>query len=581
MPTYRETYLKDFVVDQILEAYRSLRGVSKTAGVDIRQSDRPEFGDFSTNIAMIVASEEGIPARLLAEELTQKMAECLPKEDFVHFRVAGPGFINLFLTPTRIQTALQHILDTGKSYGPQKRVGPKKLQIEFVSSNPTGPLTVGHGRQAVLGNVLANLYECLGYDVQREYYFNDEGRQIDLLTDSTAERVLEIGLIDPDNAENRYEPDIPENGYEGEYLKEIASGTIDANEQVAGALDRLREAPRDRITRDSLYERLDPAILRHEATERIIRTIKEDLTLLGVQFDEWFSEASLHERGEVAAALKALEKKEGVYEKDGAIWLKAEEHGNAKDSVLIRSDGRPTYLMVDIAYHINKHDRGFERVLNVQGADHHAEQTCVKAALHILGYPDEWLSYAVHQFVSLKEGGEVLKMSTRAGRFVTLRDLIDDLGKDVVRYFMISRKPEAHLDFDLDLARAESLDNPATYIQYAHTRIASIFRKADDPDTQWADIDLSPLVEPEELELIKTLDRFPEVIRTATYDFAPHLLAEYAVDLSRSFHAYYDKHRVLTDDEKLSRARLALLSALRTVLRNSLDILGMDAPSEM
>jgi arginyl-tRNA synthetase len=573
MATYKHTYLKDFLLDQIRAAYRSLRGVSETVEVDIRQSDRPEFGDFSTNIAMIAARKAGLTPHSLAEELTRTMRRLLSKTDFADCKAAGPGFINLFLTPQRIQSALQSILAEDTEFGRQNLGARKKLQVEFVSSNPTGPLTVGHGRQAVLGDVLATLYEWLGYNVHREYYFNDEGRQIELLTDSTAERCLEIEL--------GIEPDIPENGYEGEYLKEVASGAIAANERVAKAMEEMRNEPPHRRSRAVLYEHLDPAVLRHEAIEQIILTIKEDLALLGVRFDTWFSEASLHRSGEVDAALTALRDRDGGYEKDGAIWLKAEKHGGAKDSVLIRSDGRPTYLMVDIAYHINKRNRGFDRVINVQGADHHAEQSCMKVAMEGLGYPERWLSYAVHQFVSLKESGETLKMSTRAGRFVTLRDLIDDLGKDVIRYFMISRKPEAHLDFDLDLARAESLDNPTTYIQYAHTRIASIFRKADAPDAEWADVDLSPLVEPEELELIKTLDRFPEVVRTAAYDFAPHLLAEYALDLSRSFHAYYDKHRVLTDDEGLSHARLALLSALRTVLRNSLDILGMDAPSEM
>ncbi len=573
MPAYRSTYLEDCVVEQILKAFRALPDVSRTPQFDVRQSDRPEFGDYSTNVAMIEASESGTDPRSLAERLTQTLSASLPKTDFVKCEVAGPGFINLFLTPHRIQRALQSVLAEAEEYGKQNLGAGERLQLEFVSSNPTGPLTVGHGRQAVLGDVLATVHEWLGHDVRREYYFNDEGRQIELLTDSTAERILEIGL--------GIEPDIPENGYEGEYLKEIAREILEESNEVTGAIEKIRETKQRGGTRAHLYELVEPEILRHEATERIIGTIKKDLALLGVRFDNWFSEAGLHRSGEVDAALAALRERNGVYEKDGAEWLKAEEHGGAKNSVLIRSGGRPTYLMVDIAYHVNKRNRGFERVIDVQGADHHAEQSCMKAAMRILGYPDTFLDYALHQFVSLKEKGEVQRMSTRAGRFVTLRDLIDELGKDVVRYFMISRKPEAHLDFDLDLARAESLDNPVTYIQYAHTRIASVFRKAKGPDVDWANVDLSPLVEAEELELIKALDRFPQVVRTAAYDFAPHLIAEYALDLSRSFHAYYDKHRVLTDDESLSQARLALLHALQTVLRNGLDILGIDAPVEM
>jgi arginyl-tRNA synthetase len=550
------TYLERFIHDSIGDAYRRLRNEPPTVSSHVRPSDRPEFGDYSSSLAMIVASEEGLAPHGLAADLVATMRNSLPTGDFAEVDVAGPGFINLFLTPTRIQTALRHVLDTGESYGRQKRSEPKRLQIEFVSSNPTGPLTVGHGRQAVLGDVLANLYERLGYDVQREYYFNDEGRQIDLLAESLWVRYREL------LGESH---EIPEDGYRGEYLKDVARQLTDEMPDGFPVFDE--EAKRR---------------FRSEAVARMTARIKEDLETLDVRFDEWFSEATLHRSGEVNEALAALREHDGVYEKDGAIWLKAEEHGGAKDSVLVRSDGRPTYLLVDVAYHINKKRRGFDRVVNVQGADHHAELACVKAALRILGYPEEWLCYAVHQFVSLKEGGKTLKMSTRAGRFVTLRDLLDELGGDIVRYFMISRKPEAHLDFDLDLARSASLDNPATYVQYAHTRIASIFRRAEGTDIDWADVDLSPLVERDELDLIKTLDRFPTIVETAAgSSFAPHLIADYALQLSRAFHAYYDKHRVLTDDEGLSRARLALLSALQTVLRSSLAILGMDAPLEM
>jgi arginyl-tRNA synthetase len=573
MPTYVQSYLIDRIRDALESAFHSLIGGAPSAGIEVQSTEREGFGDFTSNIAMVEAKRTGVAPRRLAEELVEALIAQVPSVEFPRIEAAGPGFVNFFANPQVVQSALAMILADATDYGRWSVGAGEKTQIEFVSSNPTGPLTVGHGRQAVLGDVLATLHEWLGRDVHREYYFNDEGRQIELLTDSHAGRVLEIAF--------GIDPEIPENGYEGEYLKQIASDTIAANEKVATAIEEMRSETPQELSRAGLYKHLDPAILRHEAIERVIRNIKEDLALLGVRFDNWFSEASLHRSGEVDAALAALRDRDGVYESDGAVWLKAEEYGGAKDSVLIRSDGRPTYLMVDVAYHINKRSRGFEHVIDVQGADHHAEQTCVKAALRILEYRDDFLDYASHQFVSLKEKGQIQRMSTRAGRFVTLRDLIDELGKDVIRYFMISRKPEAHLDFDLDLARAESLDNPATYIQYAHTRIASIFRKADEGDTEWANVDLSPLVEREEIELIKALDRFPMVIRIAAEEFAPHLLAEYALDLSRSFHGYYDRHRVLTDDEDLSRARLALLHALQTVLRSSLDLLGMDAPLEM
>ena len=543
------TYLERLIIESLSEAYRAVRPDGPTVTIEVRPSDRPEFGDYSSNLALVASRSAGIPPRELAERLMEAVGGPFRVE------VAGPGFLNFFLARPTIHAALSEALSRSDRFGFIDEGEGKRVQIEFVSSNPTGPLTVGHGRQAVLGDVLSALYERLGYDVEREYYFNDEGRQIDLLAESLWVRFREL------HGESR---PIPEGGYEGDYLREMAK---DLRAETEEEFPEFDPPTRERF--------------RREAVSRITEWIKEDLAKLGVRFDTWFSEADLHRAGKVEEALVELEKRGGVYEKDGAVWLAAERHGGAKDSVLIRSDGRPTYLMVDIAYHIDKFRRGFSRVIDVQGSDHQVEQSCVKAALRILDFPDDFLSYAVHQFVSLKEKGEIKRMSTRAGRFFTLRALIDELGRDVVRYFMISRRPEAHLEFDLDLARSESLDNPATYVKYAHTRIASIFRKAAGMKIDHAGADLSLLAEEEELELIKKIDRFPEVIRVAAVSFAPHMLAEYALDLARSFHAYYDKHRVLGDDIELSRARLSLLSAIKLVLKGTLDILGMDAPEEM
>ena len=545
------TRIAEAITAAVGELFDGLEGLK----VEVRPTDRPEFGDYASNIALVAAKSAKRPPRELASELANRLTEGSHAGLFEKTDIAGPGFLNVFLKPETVHSALRGILDAGDRYGASERGAQKKLQVEWVSSNPTGPLTVGHGRQAVLGDVLATLYERIGFDVHREYYFNDEGRQIDLLAESLWIRYRELF------GETR---EIPEGGYQGEYLKEVAAAFRQESDQEFPDFDDA--------TRETF---------RLEAVARMTKVIKEDLEQLGIRFDTWFSETTLHRNGEVEAALETLREADGIYERDGAIWLKAEDHGGAKDSVLIRSDGRPTYLMVDVAYHLNKHRRGFDRVLDVQGADHQVEQTCVKAALRLLGYPETFLDYAVHQFVSLKEGGEVQRMSTRAGRFVTLRELVDDLGKDVVRYFMVSRKPEAHLDFDLDLARSASVDNPATYIQYAHTRIASIFRKPEAAETLEADVDLSLLVEPEELALIKTLDQFTEIIEISALTFAPHLLTEYAMNVARSFHAYYDKHRILTDDEPLSRARLALLEAIQLVLRQSLVILGMETPEEM
>ncbi len=547
---------------ELAEAYRTVGDFPLPGGVELKPSDRPEFGDYSSNLAMMLAKGHGMAPRALAEKLVAAMAARFSPDD-IRAEVAGPGFVNLFVGTRRIHEALGRILQAGDAYGRSSQGAGRKTQVEFVSSNPTGPLTVGHGRQAVLGDVLASLHAEIGYDVKREYYFNDEGRQVDLLAESLWIRYRELF------GESR---DIPEGGYHGEYLTELAR-------EVRGSLAEEFPAFDDRAK----------VVFRREAVDRISASIREDLAALGIRFDAFFSEETLHRAGKVDAALAELRKRDAAYEKDGAVWLRADHVPGGKDSVLIRGDGRPTYLMVDIAYHIDKRARGFEYVINVQGADHVVEQACVQAALAALGLDPGFLRYAVHQFVSLKEGGEVQRMSTRAGRFVTLRDLLEEVGADIVRYFMISRKPEAHLDFDLDLARSQSLDNPATYIQYAHTRICAIFRKAEEGgggargllETDWSHVDFAPLVEREELELIKKLDEFPDVLEAAATSFAPHLVPEYALGVARAFHGYYDRHRVLSDDAAMTVARLALLRAIGLVLRRSLGILGMAAPEAM
>jgi arginyl-tRNA synthetase len=542
--------LENFIKHSLVEAWNGL-GFPKVEA-EVQPATRPEHGDFSTNLALVGAKQVGIHPR----ELATRIVDALPGESFANVEIAGPGFINFFLREGEIQSALREILQTGDRFGEADIGGGKSLQIEFVSSNPTGPLTVGHGRQAVLGDVLATLYSTLGYDVTREYYFNDEGRQIDLLAKSLQARIIEV---------QGGEASIPEGGYSGEYLRNIARNLVEDSSDGTVPEERLR----------------DLEWLRSEAVSRITELIKYDLSRLGIDFDVWFSEATLHERGEIDKVLDQLRERAGVYEKDGAVWLRAEDNGGIKDSVLIRNDGRATYLMVDIAYHIDKYRRGFERVIDVQGADHQVEQSCVKAGLRILGLPEEFLDYAVHQFVSIKQGEQTARMSTRAGRFISLRALVKWIGPDVVRYFMIARKPGSHLEFDLELARAQSLENPAYYIQYAHTRIASIFRQEDSRLTEPEKSDLSLLRGPPELDLIKRLDRFPDVIKKAALEFAPHLLADYTLGLASAFHAYYSKYRVLGEDIVLTRARLALVYAVKIVLHRSLEIMGMSAPEEM
>lgn len=544
--------LKSLVAELLADSWQELGFRGQLTSIEVKPSERREFGDFSSNIALVGAKKAKMAPHKLAEHLVPR----LPEGTFSRVEIAGPGFINLFLLPEAIQSQLREILKGGDQFGRATQHAPTEIQIEFVSSNPTGPLTVGHGRQAVLGDVLASLYEALGYNVTREYYFNDEGHQIDLLAQSLWARYRQ--LFGETVA-------VPEEGYHGEYLIEIA--------------ESLKETLGGRF---GTFDEIAAGTFRAEAVSRITELIKQNLAELGVIFDTWFSERTLHERGDVSAALQALQKQDGVYEKDGAIWLKAEEHGGVKDSVLTRSDGRPTYLMVDIAYHVDKRRRNFQHVINVQGADHQVEQSSMKAAMWILGYPEDFLDYALHQFVSIKEGEKsAARMSTRAGRFILLSDLVKELGRDVVRYFMVARKPESHLEFDLDLARGESMDNPVYYIQYAHTRIASIFRKAGASGVDSMEVDLSPLRAKEELDLIKRLDRFPEVVEEAALGFAPHLLADYALSLARVFHPYYTDYRVIGKDKKVMWARLALLRGVQTVFRNCLEILGMSVPETM
>jgi len=550
--------LKTLVKRSFAKAWHKLeadeRINKRIALIEVEQSTRPEFGDFSSSIALAEARNTTLSAHELATEFANALKTDTTTELYSRVEIAGPGFVNVFLAPSLIHSALRQILEMGNRFGYSTIGQQEPLQVEFVSSNPTGPLTVGHGRQAVLGDVLASLYTTLGYEVSREYYFNDEGHQIDLLAQSLWARYRqEFG--DTIN--------IPEQGYQGEYIVDIA-----------------RQLVREHGPSFTDFDEQTSHRFKQDAISRISSMIKNDLSLLGVEFDSWFSEQTLHHSGEVTAALKALKAHDGVYELEGAIWLKTEENRGVKDSVLVRSDGRPTYLMVDIAYHINKHRRGFTHVINVQGPDHQVEQSSMQAAMRILGYPEDFLDYAVHQFVSIKEHEKTTRMSTRAGKFILLNDLLDELGRNVVRYFMAARKPTSHLEFDMDLARTQSLDNPLYYIQYAHTRIASIFRRIGSPAMS-AQVDLSPLEKREELDLIKQLDRFPEMLQQAAFEFSPHLITDYALTLARAFHAYYDSYRVLGNQKRLTTARLDLLRGVQIVVHRSLQLLGLSIPEEM
>lgn len=539
----------------LADRLRELGYVLDKDEVSVDEPSNPEFGDYASSVALELGSDnEGSP-----RELAERVVEDLDEESFSKVSVDGPGFLNFEISPDLYDRTLTKLLAGSEPFSEISSSSDENIQIEFVSSNPTGPLTVGHCRQAVLGDVLASLYEYLGFDVDTEYYFNDEGRQMDLLARTLWVRYRQaLG----DSVE------IPEGGYQGEYL-------INIGEEIA---DDLGEK----------YPNWDDEaadFFKNKGLEEMIGRIKEDLSLLGVEFDNWFRESSLHAQGEVDEVLEILAEQGATYEEDGALWLRAEEKGAPKDAVLVKSDGDPTYLLPDIAYHLDKYDRGYDRALVLLGADHQRHVENMKAALDWLDLPEGFYQVLVNQFVSLSKEGEVKKMSTREGEFVTLRSLVEDLGRDVVRYFMSERKPESHLEFDYDLAKEESMDNPVYYLQYAHTRIASILREAEgtgledevDPDG----VDAGMLTEDEEKELIKRLDKFPEMVELAAEDFGPHHLVRYGENLAASFHQFYNKHRVLVDDYDLSRARLGLSRAVQVVLQELLGLLGVSAPEEM
>jgi len=518
--------------------------------------DRPphrELGDLASRVSFLLAKELGKPPQAVAQEL----ARALSSHPAFSQVQAVQGFLNFYLRPQTLHGVLKEVLQDGLAWGKGKEGQGKKLQVEFVSSNPTGPLTIGHGRQAALGDVLANLFSELGFAVTREYYLNDEGRQIEVLAQSLWARYRQA-LGDP-------QP-IPEGGYHGDYLIPIGQ---ELAEKFGNAYPEWNAETKK--------------VFREEVVPRMLRMIEEDLAAIGVSFDVWTREGEIIRKGLVDEVLQRLQKDGHVYEKNGAIWLSAKVHGLPRDPVLIRSDGTPTYLMVDIAYHLDKFRRGFDGVVDVQGADHIEEQQEVKLALRLLGIPEGFLSYCLHQFVTLKGTEGIEKMSTRAGRFLRLKDLVDEVGRDATRYFMVMRKPETHLVFDFGLAKKQSLENPVYYVQYAHTRIASVFREAHSrgefPEN-FLSLDLSPLTEPEELEMIMEIDRFPDVVRLAAREFSPHLLCEYLENLAGIFHPYYARVRILGQGPA-TPARLALLAGVKLVLFRGLTILGVSAPEVM
>jgi arginyl-tRNA synthetase len=552
------------------DAIRSLlEGILRDMGVEepdvhLERPRDPTHGDLATNVAMTLASTLRASPRSIAEEIIRRIPDDAP--EIVGVEVAGPGFLNFRLSSSAVGEVIDHILKSGYDFGRSADGGGQLIMVEFVSANPTGLLHLGHGRQAALGDAISGLLEWTGWKVHREFYYNDAGRQIERLAVSVQARYRQhFGEDAP----------LPEDGYHGETIREIAAAF--AGEEG------------DRWLVDQTGEGLER--MRRFAVDRLREEQDRDLSTFRVRFDEYFLESSLYEEGLVEGTARRLRETGLVFEHEGAVWLRTSEFGDQKDRVMIKSDGSPTYFLPDVAYHLTKWERGFHHAINVQGSDHHGTVARVRAGLQALGLPKGYPEYVLHQMVTVEQGGEEVKFSKRAGDYLTLRDLVEEVGVDVTRYFFLMRKPEAHLVFDLDWARDQSDKNPVYKAQYAHARMCSILRKAGDgggiPDPGGADLSL--LSHDAERELIQQLGDFPELVASAARARAPHLVCDYLEQTAGRVNAWYHAGNptrnpdlaVLHGDPQLRAARLALTGAVRIVLRNALTLLGLEAPERM
>lgn len=511
-------------------------------------------GDFSTNMALVLAGIEKKNPREIAAQVVERLKNV--QELIERVEIAGPGFVNVTIKESVWQQLLKEIDDQQETYGRSDIGGNRRVMVEFVSANPTGPLSIGHGRQAILGDGIARLLEATGHDVYREYYYNDAGRQMRVLGESVRARYLE--LLGRDH-------EFPEDGYQGEYIYDIARKLVETEDQSLADC-----------------ESVDP--FKQAAERTIFEDISTTLKRMGISFDNYYNEQSLYENGHVDSVIKELTDKGLVYEKDGATWFKTTELGQEKDRVIIKSSGEPTYRLPDIAYHREKFRRNFDWLVDIFGSDHIATVPDVRAGVEALGYDSSKITVILHQFVTLMRDGKQVKMSTRKANFITVDELLDEVGVDAARFFFMMRKPDSQLEFDLDLATKESQENPVYYVQYAHARVCSILRQAVEkgvalPTT--ADADLSLLVEPEELGLLKQMGSFPTLIESCAMDLEPYRVIFYLMELAGLFHSYYNKHKVISDDGALSRSRLCLISGLRTVFGNGLKLVGLSAPEKM
>lgn len=546
-------------------------------------------GDFACNIAMALAKNAGMTPRALAE----KIIAALPADTaLAKTEIAGPGFINFYLTSDSALDLIRRILEQGEDFGRSDVGKGEKIQLEFVSANPTGPLHVGHGRGAAYGASVASLMRAVGFDVDCEYYVNDAGRQMNILAVSVWLRYLQ---------ENGIEIIFPSNGYKSEnYIIDIARALKqqhgDAFVHTADAV--FKNIPADEPAGGNKDEHIDALIERARellgenyktvftaGLDSILGDIRDDLAEFGVHYQTWYSEQSLADRGLIEKAVKQLQASDHIYEDKGALWFRATAFGDEKDRVVVRDNGQPTYFASDIAYHLDKFERGYDRVINIWGADHHGYVPRVKAAINALGKDESKLDILLVQFAILYRGSERVQMSTRSGSFVTLRELREEVGKDAARFFYVMRKCEQHMDFDLDLAKSQSNDNPVYYIQYAHARVCSVLRQLIEKnishDVAAGNNNLELLNESHENELITKLAAYPDVLEKAAVNAEPHALVHYLRELANMFHSYYNAHAFITDDKNLRNARLNLITATRQVLRNGLELLGVSAPESM
>ena len=530
--------------------------------MEIEEPRNPSHGDFSTNFAMVSAAIQKMPPRKIAESLASSIEALGEAANFIEkVEIAGPGFINFFLSNKAWHPVVDQILEQDKRYGASDMGGNEKVQVEFVSANPTGPLHVGHGRGAAVGDSIGNILCFAGFDVQKEYYINDSGRQIRTLGTSVWLRLLE---------KTGKEIEFPDDCYQGNYIKDLA-GEI------------LEKEGNDFIQMDE-KEAIDACA--KFAAKKILVSIKEDLSSFGVTFDHWFSEQSLYDSGRVQKTIEDFKSKDLIYKEDGALWFRTQDFGDEKNRVVVRNNGLATYFASDIAYHMEKYERGFDRVIDVWGADHHGYIKRIDASVVASGRKSKQFEVILVQLVNLLRGGKPFQMSKRAGDFVTLKDIVDEVGKDAARFIFLSRSYDSGLDFDLELAKQKNSDNPVYYVQYVHARITGILLKAKQENII-QDIDfnkgenLNLLDAVEEINLIKILDTFKANVEKSAQTLHPHVIFTYLMSLASAFHGYYNRHKVITDNRELTLARLSLVLGVKKVIRNGLTLLGVNAPERM